>query len=339
MDNKNWKVAVLEGDGIGPDVTHAALFVLDAVKQKFGLNIIYEFGEAGFHCVEKYGTNLPNATLELLKRSDCVIKGPATTPEGTGSIKSLAVQIREMFTLFSNVRPCKSLPNVKSLKPNLDFIVVRENTEGLYSGLEYSLDKNAAVAIRLITREGCDRVCRFAFELAKTRKKHVTLVHKANILKLTDGLFKEVFYNIAKEYPDITADDAHVDAITQWLITKPETFDVLVTENLFGDIISDEAAQIVGGIGVVPGANIGTNYAMFEPIHGSAPKYTGMDKVDPIATILSIKMMLDWMGYKDAGNAVQRAVEKVLTDGKVLTYDLGGTAKCSEMGKEVAKEI
>ncbi len=339
MVNKVWNVTVIAGDGTGPDIIAATIPVIDAVKKKFKLNINLTFGEGGLHCVEKYGTNLPPETLELLKRSDCVIKGPATTPEGAESMPSLAVQIRKTFDLYANVRPCKTLPNVKSLKPNIDLVIIRENTEGMYSGLEFKIGNDAAVGLRVITRKGCERICRFAFDLARTRKKHLTFVHKGNILKVTDGLFKEVFYGIGKEYPDVTADDAHTDAITQWLISKPETFDVLVTENLFGDIISDEGAEIVGGVGVGPGANIGDKYAMFEPIHGSAPKYTGMDKVDPVATVLSVRMMFEWMGYKDAAIAVQNAVETVLKERKVLTYDLGGTAKCSELGKEIAGKI
>lgn len=336
---KAWKIAVLPGDGIGPDVVNATLPIIDAVKKKFKIDLNLEFGEAGFNCVAKYGTNLPQKTIDLLKRSDCVIKGPATTTEGPDSVLSLAVQIRKMFDLYANVRPCKTLPNVTSIKPGVDMVIVRENTEGLYAGLDFELNKDTAIGIRLITRAGCERICKFAFELAMTRRKHLTLVHKANILKASDGLFKEIFYGMAKKYPEVAIDDAHVDAVTQWFITKPETFDVLVTENLFGDIISDEGAQIVGGIGVGPGANIGEKYAMFEPIHGSAPKYTGMDKVDPIATILSVRMMFDWMGYKEAGESIQNAVETVLKQGKVLTYDLGGTAKCSEVGREIASRI
>jgi isopropylmalate/isohomocitrate dehydrogenase-like protein len=339
VSKSGWKIAIIKGDGIGEDVINASLPVIDATKERFKINLTYKFGEGGLHCVEKYGTNLPEETVTLMKNSDCVIKGPATTPEGASSLSSLAVKIREMFDLYANVRPSKALPNVKSIKPGIDLVIVRENTEGLYAGLDFSVDKNTAIGIRLITRGACERICRFAFDLAKKRKGHVTLVHKANILKASDGLFKEVFYTESRKHPKIRADDVHVDAMTQWLISKPETYDVIVTENLFGDIISDEAAETVGGIGVGPAANIGKDYAMFEPIHGSAPKYTGMDKVNPIATILSVKMMFEWMGYDKAANAIQVAVESVLREGKVLTYDLGGTAKCSEVGKEIAGKI
>ncbi|MCL4376364.1 isocitrate/isopropylmalate dehydrogenase family protein [Candidatus Parvarchaeota archaeon] len=339
MENKKWKVAVIKGDGVGPDVVNAAILVLDAIKKKFNLDIEYVPAEAGLNCVEKYGTNLPKETLEILKTTDCVIKGPTTTPEGANSLPSANVGIRKYFDLYADVRPNKTLPNVPSIKNNVDMVIVRENTEGMYSGLDFRVNQETTIGIRVITRKACERIVRYAFQLAESRKKHVTLVHKGNVLKVSDGMFKDIFYEEAKKHPDVKADDAHVDAITQWFIKQPEFYDVLVTENLFGDIISDEAAMIVGGIGTGASANIGDKYAMFEPIHGSVPKYTGMDKVNPIGTIMSVKMMLDWMNYKEAGKAVETAVHKVLEEGKVLTYDLGGNAKCSEVGKEIASRV
>jgi Isocitrate/isopropylmalate dehydrogenase len=339
MENKKWKVAVIKGDGVGPDVVNAAILVLDAVKKKFNLDIEYVPAEAGLNCVEKYGTNLPKETLEILKNTDCVIKGPTTTPEGANSFPSANVGIRKYFDLYADVRPNKTLPNVPSIKPNVDMVIVRENTEGMYSGLDFRVNQETTIGIRVITRKACERIVKYAFQLAESRKKHVTLVHKGNVLKVSDGMFKDIFYEEAKKHSDIKADDAHVDAITQWFIKQPEFYDVLVTENLFGDIISDEAAMIVGGIGTGASANIGDKYAMFEPIHGSVPKYTGMDKVNPIGTIMSVKMMLDWMNYKEAGKAIEDAVYKVLEEGKVLTYDLGGNAKCSEVGKEIANKV
>ena len=338
-EKKHWKVVVLPGDGVGPDVTSAAMQVLDAVKKKFGLYIETENGEAGLHCVDRYGTNLPDETVEMLKSSDCVIKGPMTTPEGANSLTSAAVQIRKMFGLYANVRPSKTLPKVPSLKPGVDMVIVRENTQGAYSGLEFAVGKDAAIGIRMITRDACERICRFAFDLARTRKKHLTLIHKANVLKASDGLFKEVFYSMSKKYNDVKADDAHVDAMAQWLIKQPDAYDVIVTENLFGDIISDEAAMVVGGIGTGGSANIGDKYAMFEPIHGSVPKYAGMNKVNPIGMIMAIKMMLEWMKEKEASVSVESAVDRVLMEGKVLTYDLGGNAKCSQVGEEIASKI
>ena len=339
MENKKWRVAIIKGDGVGPDVINASIFVLDAVKKKFNLNIEYVPTQAGLNCVEKYGTNLPQETLDTLKDTDCVLKGPTTTPEGANSLPSANVGIRKYFDLYADVRPNKTLPNVPSLKPDVDMVIVRENTEGMYSGLDFRLNQETTIGIRVITRKACERIVKYAFNLAKERKKHVTLVHKGNVLKVSDGMFKDIFYEEAKKHPDVKADDAHVDAITQWFIKQPEFYDVLVTENLFGDIISDEAAMVVGGIGTGASANIGEKYAMFEPIHGSVPKYTGMDKVNPIGTIMSVKMMLDWMDYKEAGKSVEDAVHKVLEEGKILTYDLGGIAKCSEVGKEIASKI
>ena len=339
MVKKEWKIAFLPGDGTGPDIMRATMYVLDAVKKRFDLDVQFVTGEAGFSCIEKYKTNLPEKTLDLLKSSDAVIKGPMTTPEGPGSEMSVAVKIRKMFDLYANIRPCKTLPNVPSLKPNVDLVIARENTEGMYSGLDFQINNDSAIGIRLITRKACERITKAAFELAMKRKKHLTHVHKGNILKASDGLFKDVVAKMAKEYPDVKVDDAHVDAMTQWLIKQPEYYDVIVTENLFGDIISDEAAMVVGGVGVGPSANIGEKYAMFEPIHGSAPKYAGMDKVNPIGTILSVRMMFEWMGYNEVAESIQKTVESVLKEGKVLTYDLGGTAKCSQVGLEIAKKI
>ncbi len=339
MENKKWRVAVIKGDGVGPDVINASLLVLDAVKKKFNLDIEYVPAVAGLNTVEKYGTNLPKETLDTLKETDCVLKGPTTTPEGANSLPSANVGIRKYFDLYADVRPNKTLPNVPSIKPNVDMIIVRENTEGMYSGLDFRVNQETTIGIRVITRKACERIVKYAFKLAESRKKHVTLVHKGNVLKVSDGMFKDIFYEEAKKHPDVKADDAHVDAITQWFIKQPEFYDVLVTENLFGDIISDEAAMVVGGIGTGASANIGDKYAMFEPIHGSVPKYTGMDKVNPIGTIMSVKMMLDWMDYKEAGKAIEDAVYKVLEEGKILTYDLGGTAKCSEVGKEIASKV
>lgn len=339
MENKKWRVAVIKGDGVGPDVINASLLVLDAVKNKFNLDIEYVPAVAGLNTVEKYGTNLPKETLDTLKETDCVLKGPTTTPEGANSLPSANVGIRKYFDLYADVRPNKTLPNVPSIKPNVDMVIVRENTEGMYSGLDFRVNQETTIGIRVITRKACERIVKYAFKLAESRKKHVTLVHKGNVLKVSDGMFKDIFYEEAKKHPDVKADDAHVDAITQWFIKQPEFYDVIVTENLFGDIISDEAAMVVGGIGTGASANIGDKYAMFEPIHGSVPKYTGMDKVNPIGTIMSVKMMLDWMDYKEAGKAIEDAVYKVLEEGKILTYDLGGTAKCSEVGKEIASKV
>lgn len=341
---RNVKVCVISGDGIGPDVVNATLPVLDAVQDVVkGLKLEYVFAEAGLNCIPKYGTNLPDETKEILKSCDCCLKGPVTTPEEPGSPRSAVVQIRALFELYANLRPLKSLPNIPSLKPDIDMAFVRENTEGMYSGIEFMTGEDSAVAIRLITRKGCERVAKFAFNLAMRRRKHVTYLHKGNILKITDGIFKDSVIKVAKEFPEIRLDDAHVDAMAMNLIKNPENYDVLVTTNLFGDILSDEGAQLVGGLGVAPGANIGETYAMFEPVHGSAPKYAGMDRVNPVAMILAAKMMLEWLNREDAAKRVQQAVENVLREGKIMTYDIAPQglkpSKCSEMGQRIAREI
>lgn len=318
----------------------ASVKVLKAVEEKFGtykLDLV--LGEAGFNCIAEYGTNVPSQTIDLLKTTVACLKGPMTTPEKPGAPPSAALQIRKLFNLYANVRPCFSLPNVPSLKPNINLIIVRENTEGMYSNIEFDVGDDTAVAMRVITRRASERVARFAFKLAVQRSKHLSYVHKANILRRTDGIFNQAVLEVAKEFPEVIVDDYHIDAMAMQLIKRPEAFDVIVTTNLFGDIISDEAAQLVGGLGVAPGANIGENYAMFEPVHGSAPKYTGQNKVNPIATIFAGKMLLDYLGEKDSAHAVEKAVFEVLREGKVLTYDLGGKAKTSEVAEAVAKKI
>ena len=339
MAKKNsWKVAILPGDGTGPELIDAAMIVLDAVRKKFKIDIKTEFGEAGLNCIDRYGTNLPEKTVEILKRSDCVIKGPMTTPEGAGSQVSAAVKIRKMFELYANVRPAKTMPGVSSLKPDIDLVIVRENTEGMYSGLDFMVSKDTAIGIRVITREGSRRIGKFALDLAMKRKRHLTIVHKGNVLKVSDALFKDTIIAESKSYKGVNIDDAHVDAMAQWLIKNPEKYDVIVTENLFGDILSDESSMIVGGIGTGPSANIGKDYAMFEPIHGSAPKYAGTGKANPVATIMSMKMMLEWMGYDKAAQTVENAVISSIRKG-IKTADLGGKSNCTEVAKEIAKWI
>ena len=338
------RIAVIPGDGIGPEVIHATLAVLDAVQDvTTGLKLEYLFTEAGLTCVQKYGTSLPENTKQVLREADCCLKGPVTTPEAPGSPKSAVIQIRTMFDLYANVRPIKALPQVPSLHPNIDMLIVRENTEGLYAGIEFMTGDDSAVAIRLITKRGCERIVRFAFNHSVKRRKHLTYVHKGNILKITEGIFKDAVARVGKEFHEVRLNEVRVDAMAMWLIRQPEIYDVIVTTNLFGDILSDEAAQTVGGLGVAPGANIGDDYAMFEPIHGSAPSYAGKDQVNPIATILSSKLMLDWLGFKEAGDLVEQAVKAVLIEGRPMTFDLcpeGVTpAKCSEVGKRIARII
>jgi len=338
--SKTYRIAVLPGDGVGPEVTEAALNVLDAVQDATkGFRLRYITGEAGYGCISQYGTNLPSDTLRMLKETDACFKGPMTTPEEPGSPTSVAVTVRKNFDLYANVRPCKTLPGVPSLRPNIDLVVLRENTEGFYFAQEFQLGLGMGVAVRVITQRASERIARFAFNLALKRRKHVTYVHKGNVLKLTDGIFKKAVLDVAKGYTEVFVEDMHVDAAAMQLIKNPESFDVLVTTNMFGDILSDEAAQTVGGLGFAAGANIGDSYGMFEPVHGSAPKYAGQNKVNPVAAILASKMMVEYLGESRAAKMVEEAVSKVLEDGKVRTYDLGGTSKTSEMGRAIADKI
>ena len=334
------KVAVLPGDGIGPEVMDATIRVLKAAEQ---LSESYELdlvsGEAGFNTISKYGTNVPPETIEILKKTDACLKGPMTTPEDPDSPPSAALQIRKLFDLYADVRPCFTLPNVPSLKPNIDLIIVRENTEDLYSNIEFDLGEDMAIAIRVITRKASERIARYAFQLAEKRKKHLTYVHKANILRRTDGVFNKATLDVAKEFPQVVVDNYHVDAVSMELIKQPEFFDVIVTTNLFGDIISDEAAELVGGLGVVAGANIGEKYAMFEPVHGSAPKYAGQKKVNPVATIFAGKMLLDYLDEKNSAGTIEKAVYQVLKEGKSLTYDLGGKSTTDEMAEAIIEKL
>jgi len=336
---KSYKVALLPGDGIGPEVVDAAVNVLTAVEEQIGTyKIDWQRGEAGLSVIEKYGTNLPTHTIEMLKTTIAALKGPMTTPQDPTAPRSATIQMRKMFELYANVRPCFTLPGVPSLKPNIDLVIVRENTEGLYAGIEFDVG-DSAVAMRVISRKGSERIARYAFQLAMQRKKHLTHVHKANVLKRTDGVFNKAVRDVSKEFPEVTVDDRIVDAMAMALLRIPETFDVVVTTNLFGDILSDEAAQLVGGLGVMSGANIGDKWALFEPVHGSAPDITGQGIANPIATIFAGKRLLEYLGEEDAALAVEKAVFDLLKDGKSLTPDLGGTAKTREMADAIVAKI
>lgn len=337
---KSYKVALLPGDGIGPEVVNAAVKVLTAVEEQIGTyQIDWQQGEAGLNVVEKYGTNLPLHTVEMLKTTVAALKGPMTTPSGPTGPRSATIQIRKMFELYANVRPCFTLPGVPSLKPNIDLVIVRENTEGLYAGIEFEVGE-AAVAMRVISRKGSERIARYALQLAMQRKRHLTYVHKANVLKLTDGVFSQAVRDVAtKEFPEITVDDRIVDAMSMALIRMPETFDVVVTTNLFGDILSDEAAQLVGGLGTMSGANIGDKWALFEPVHGSAPDIAGQGIGNPIATIFAGKRLLDYLGEDEAASVVEKAVFDFLKAGESFTPDLGGTAKTQEMADAIVAKI
>jgi len=325
-----YKIAVIPGDGIGKEVMEATLHVLEAIDVDFD----YSFADAGDEYMEKTGVALPPETVDIVKASQACLFGAAGE-----SAADVIVKMRQELDLYVNLRPVKSYPGTKCLFDNLDFVIVRENTEGLYIGLEEETEEGA-IATRVVTRKASQRICKFAFEYAKkTGREKVTAVHKANVLKKTDGLFKETFYKVAEDYPDMELDDRYVDATAMFFITKPEMFDVIVTTNLFGDILSDEGAGLVGGLGLIPSANIGENQGLFEPVHGSAPRLAGKGVANPSAMILSAVMMLDYLDENDAARKLENALVEVLAEAKVVTGDLGGKASTMQMATEVRRKL
>ena len=328
------KIATLPGDGIGKEVVPETLKVLRALD----LDLQFIELDAGYDCWNRRGENFPAETISAMEECKAALIGAFTTPVGEKDYKSTVMKIRKMFDLFANVRPAKSLPGIDCIARNADFVIVRENTEGLYSGIEWRT-RDGACALRVITVEGSERIGRVAFELADSRKKKVTIVHKANILKESDGLFRETCLKVSRGYPDIKVEEELVDAAAMSLVASPGSFDVLVTPNLYGDILSDLAAQVVGGIGLAPSASVGDKYAAFAPVHGSAPDIAGKGIANPIASVLSAKMMLDYLGYGREAGRLNEAVEGVLAEGKVRTPDLGGTSKTSQVGDRIVKEL
>jgi len=318
----SYTVTLIPGDGIGPEVAGAMRRVIEAT----GVQIKWEVQEAGEATIKKYGTPLPEQVLESVRRNRVGIKGPITTPVG-GGFRSVNVTLRKALDLYANLRPAKWLKGVPSRYEGLDLVIVRENTECLYAGIEHEvIPGEAAEAIRIITRRASERVVRFAFEYAKANgRKLVTAVHKGNILKLTDGLFLRTAQKVAAEYPQITFNNRIVDNLCMQLVQRPHEYDVLVLPNLYGDIVSDLCSGLVGGLGVAPGANMGDGVAVFEPVHGSAPKYTGQNKVNPTAAIRSGAMMLRFLGEVQAAQRVEAAVARVIAEGKKVTYDLKPT--------------
>ncbi|MBQ2226561.1 MAG: NAD-dependent isocitrate dehydrogenase [Methanobrevibacter sp.] len=327
----SYKIAVVPGDGIGKEVMKVTLEVLDALDIDFE----YVYGDAGDECLEKNGTALPGETLDMIRDADACLFGAAGE-----TAADVIVKIRQEMKMFANLRPVKSYPNTNSLFENIDFMIVRENTEGMYIADEEKYTDNGAVARRIITKEAEKRIIDYAFNYAKENgKSKVTAVHKANVLKKTDGLFKEIFYEVAESYPDIATEDFYVDATAMYLITQPESFEVIVTTNLFGDILSDEGAGLVGGLGLIPSANIGRDGALFEPVHGSAPDIAGKGIANPIAMMLSAVMMLRYLSENKAADRLDAAILKVLSDAEVLTGDLGGSATTQELADEVKKYL
>jgi 3-isopropylmalate dehydrogenase len=360
-----YKIAWLAGDGIGRDVMDAAGIVLEATE----LDAEYIPGDIGWEYWKKEGNPLPERTVELLKSTTCALFGAITSKPEAEATKELAphlknkgltytspiVRMRQLLDLYICLRPCKAYPgNPLNYKEGIDIVIFRENTEDLYAGIEYypipeemlkfkgmeRVPRDAAVSLKVNTKRGCERIIRAAFEFAKKNgRRKVTVVHKANVVRVTDGLFLETAQEIDKEYPQIKFDDANIDSLCMWLLKDPLNYDILVAPNLYGDIISDLCAQMVGGLGFGCSGNIGDKYAIFEPTHGSAPKYAGRYKVNPIAMILAVKMMLDWLGEKRCSDRLEKAVATVIKEGKVRTYDMGGEASTLDMARAIAEKI
>lgn len=369
-----YKIAWLPGDGVGGEVLDAARVVLDALQ----LDAEYLPGDIGWEFWCKEGEALPPRTIDLLNRVDAAMFGAITSKPVKSAVAELApalqgkgliyrspiVRLRQLFDLYICLRPCKGYPgNALNFKPNIDLVVFRENTEDLYAGVEFAPvpaelgqvlgqlakpfapfaslgPEDYAISCKINTRAGSERIARAAFDCArKFHRRKVTVVHKANVVRATDGLFLDAARTVAREFPEIQMDEANIDALTMWLLKNPLNYDVLVAPNLYGDIISDLCAQMVGGLGFACSGNIGRRLAVFEPTHGSAPKYAGQLKVNPIATILAAKMMLDWLGETAKGQAVEEAVAAVIREGQVRTYDMGGAHSTKEMGQAIAQKL
>jgi len=332
----SYTVTLIPGDGIGPELADATKVVLDAT----GIGFDWDVQQAGEATIASEGTPLPDRVLASIRANGVGLKGPITTPVGSG-FRSVNVALRKELGLYANVRPARTMEGVESRYENVDLLIVRENTEDLYAGVEHMVGPDAAESIKIITRAASQRIARYAFEYAvKNGRRKVTAVHKANIMKLSDGLFLESCGQVAAEYAGrVEFEDRIVDNMCMQLVQKPELYDVLVLPNLYGDIVSDLAAGLVGGLGVAPGANIGEEAAVFEPVHGSAPKYAGQNKANPTALILSAALMLRHLGELAAADAVEAAVRGVIADGETVTYDLGGSAGTREFGAAVAARV
>src|ERR687886_425073 len=330
-------VTLIPGDGIGPDLTDSVREVIGALD----VDIEWEVAEAGETVMDREGTPLPESVLESIRRNKVALKGPLTTPVGTG-FRSVNVALRKELDLYANIRPALSLPGLDLPYKTIDLIVYRENTEDLYAGVEHTVGRHAAESIKIITREGTERICRMAFERSKEQgRKHITVVHKANIMKFTDGLFRDVFFEVARDYENDfeEIDDRIVDNMCMQLVMKPNLYDVLVCPNLYGDILSDLCAGLTGGLGVAPGANIGEEIAVFEPVHGSAPKYAGQNRANPLATLRAAKNMLDYMGLTEDADRLQEAIEEALKDPEKRTKDLGGSAGTKEFTHAIVANL
>jgi isocitrate dehydrogenase (NAD+) len=331
----SYRVTLIPGDGTGPELATA----LETVIAASGVAIVWERHDAGAVAMERGGMPLPDEVVDSVRSTKVAIKGPITTPVGSG-FRSVNVALRVALDLYACLRPAKSLPGVPSRFTGIDLVVVRENTEDLYAGIEHQLTPDVAESIKVITRRGSERIVRYAFEYARARgRRRVTAVHKANIMKLTDGLFLRVAREVAGAYPEIAFDDRIVDNLCQQLVMAPERFDVLVCPNLYGDIVSDLCAGLIGGPGVAPGANVGIDAAVFEAVHGSGPDIAGRDIVNPTAFLLSGVLMLEHLGETAAAGRVHDAVAAIIAEGRQVTRDLGGTAGTQEFAQAVAARL
>jgi isocitrate dehydrogenase (NAD+) len=330
------RVTLIPGDGIGPELAEATRRVLDAS----GVAFDWEVQDAGEGVMAQYGTPLPDHVLESIRRNKVALKGPITTPVGSG-FRSVNVTLRQVLGLYANLRPARSIKGLQTRYEDVDLVIVRENTEDLYAGIEHMVGKDAAESIKIITRAASERIARFAFEYAVANdRRKVTAVHKANIMKMSDGLFLESCRTVAADYAGrIEFEDRIVDNMCMQLVQKPELYDVMVLPNLYGDIVSDLCAGLVGGLGVAPGANIGTEASVFEPVHGSAPKYAGLNKANPTALLLSGVLMLRHLGEQDAAVRVETALREVIAEGKYTTYDLGGPAGTREFADAIITRL
>ena len=328
------RITLINGDGIGPEISDAVVQIIDAS----GLKLDWELQTAGADVIDKEGTPLPDRVLESIKRNKIALKAPVTTPIGKG-FKSVNVQLRKALDLYANLRPCKNLPNVKTKFSNVDIVVVRENTEDLYAGIERKVNEDTAESIKVITRKASEKICKFAFDYAhKNKRKEVCVVTKANIMKLSDGLFLDCYRKVAENYPQINKREILVDNLCMQLVQNPSQFDVLVLPNLYGDIVSDLCAGLIGGLGIAQGANIGKDYAVFEPVHGSAPDIKGQNKANPTALLLSAVEMLKYIGETVYAQKIQSALFKTFSQGK-FTSDLGGNLTTKEFTDAIIQNM
>jgi len=328
-------ITLIPGDGIGPEIVAATVRIIEAS----GVEVEWETHIIGAQALEKFGMTLPEAAVESIKKNKVALKGPLMTPIGKG-FTSVNVGLRKTLDLYANVRPIRALPNIPCKYPNLNLVIVRENTEDLYAGLEHIVVPGVVESLKIITEKASTRISKYAFEFARREgRKKVTAVHKANIMKLSDGLFLESFYNVAKDYPEIPADDKIIDNCCMQLVMNPQQFDVMVMENLYGDIVSDLCAGLIGGLGLAPGANIGEIGAVFEAVHGSAPDIAGQGVANPTAILMSAILMLKHIGERDAAERTEKAMLEVFAEGQTITRDLGGTAKTADFANAIIDKL